>query len=316
MSTDDDVIVAEGLVLKYKGKPALDRFDLRVPAGAVMALLGDNGAGKSTCMKVLTGQLRADRGTATVLGLDCWAKASALRPRIGYVPDRPKLYDWMTAAEIGWFASGFYPPGFMDRYEDWMVKLRLDPKKKLKDLSKGGYARVGLALSLAPDPQVLLLDEPTSGLDLFTRREFLASLVEFAAEGRTVLISSHSIAELERAASHAAFVRDGKVVLTATLDTLRGRFRRIAMRCAGIAPDPQSLGKPLETVRTGRFVQYLLQDPDTEAIDSLRDLPGITDLEDQPVGLEEIYAGLMGHPAVKAADTDPARNGEPEEVRS
>jgi ABC-2 type transport system ATP-binding protein len=314
MSADDDVIVTDGLILRYRGKAALDKFDLRVPAGAVMALLGDNGAGKSTCMKVLTGQLRPDRGTATILGLDCWANSSALRPRVGYVPDRPKLYDWMTAAEIGWFASGFYPPGFLDRYEDWMTRLRLDPKKKLKDLSKGGYARVGLALSLAPDPQVLLLDEPTSGLDLITRREFLASLVEFAAEGRTVLISSHSIAELERAASHAAFVRDGKVVLTATLDTLRGRFRRVSMRCAGIAPDPASLGKPLDTVRTGRVVQYLLQDPNPLALDGLRDIPGVTDLEDQPVGLEEIYAALMGHPPEPEAEVDPARNGEPEGV--
>jgi ABC-2 type transport system ATP-binding protein len=312
----EDVIEADGLVVRYRGKPALDGLTLRVPAGAVTALLGDNGAGKSTLMKVLTGQLRPDGGTARILGLDCWASSSALRPRVGYVPDRPKLYDWMTAAEIGWFAAGFFPVGFAERYVDWMARLRIDPRKRLKDLSKGGYARVGLALSLAPDPQVLLLDEPTSGLDLITRREFLASLVEFAAEGRTVLISSHSIAELERAASHAAFVRGGKVVLTATLDGLRGRFRRVAMRCAGIAPDPASLGIVLETVRTGRFVQHLLQDPDPKALAALRETPGVTDLEDEPVGLEEIYAGLMGHPADADQSDAAERNGTPEEVRS
>jgi ABC-2 type transport system ATP-binding protein len=296
----DDVIVIDRLVVRFRGKAALDGFSMQVPRGAVMALLGENGAGKSTSMKVLTGQLRPDRGTAHVLGLDCWAKASALRARVGYVPDRPKLYDWMTVSEIGWFAAGFFPSGFQSRYDEWVDRLRLDPSKRLRDLSKGGYARVGLALALAPDPEVLLLDEPTSGLDLMTRREFLASLVEFAAEGRTILISSHSIAELERTASHAAFVKDGRVILSATLDELRTKFRRVSMRCAGIVPDGSMLGTVFETLRTGRFVQFLVRDPDPEAMDSLRDAAGISDFEDNPVGLEEVYAAVIGKPAESA----------------
>ena len=231
--------------------------------------------------------------------------ASTLRPRVGYVPDRPKLYDWMTAAEAGWFTAGFFPAGFGKRYEEWMDRLRIDPAKKLKSLSKGGYARVGLALALAPDPEVLLLDEPTSGLDLITRREFLASLVEFAAEGRTILISSHSLAELERAASHAAFVQGGRVILTSTLDDLRKRFTRLAMRCDGLPPSGTSLGVVLDTQRTGRFVQYLLRDPNPLAIQGLRDTPGVSDVEEQPVGLEDIYAALMVEHAPPAAD----RNG-------
>ena len=293
-------ILTDRLVVRYRGKPALDGFTLSVPPGSVYALLGDNGAGKSTAMKVLTGQVRPDAGTATVLGLDCWSKAHDLRERVGYVPDRPKLYDWMTIAEAGWFAAGFYARGFQDRFTDWAERLRLDPSKKLKDLSKGGYARVGLALALAPNPDVLLLDEPTSGLDLITRREFLAGLVEFAAEGRTILISSHSIAELERTASHAAFVRGGKVFLAATLDELRTKFRRVSLRYEGLMPDPSALGKVLETQRTGRFVQYLLEDPDPHQVEQLRDAAGVTDVEDAPVSLEEVYAAVMAHPAAPA----------------
>jgi ABC-2 type transport system ATP-binding protein len=321
--SSDDVIVTDNLVVRFRGKAALDGFTLRVPRGAVYALLGDNGAGKSTSMKVLTGQLPPDRGSASIFGLDCWARAAELRHRVGYVPDRVKMYDWMTVSEIGWFAAGFYRAGFLPRYEEWVDRLRLDRKKRLRELSKGGYARVGLALALAPDPQVLLLDEPTSGLDLLTRREFLASLVEFAAEGRTILISSHSIAELERTASHAAFVRDGKVVLAAPLDTLRSRFRRLSLRCDGVPPDPTALGTVHETMRTGRFVQYLVQDPDPLMVEGLRDLPGVTDFEDTAVTLEEIYAALMGHrpeaPSKglpKAAVADPEEDElEEEEVR-
>jgi ABC-2 type transport system ATP-binding protein len=292
-----DVIQTDRLVVRFRGKAALDGFSLAVPAGSVTALLGENGAGKSTAMKVLTGQLRPDRGSARVLGLDCWAKASELRHRIGYVPDRPKLYDWMTVTEIGWFAAGFYHAGFLEQYEEWVERLRIDPRQKLKNLSKGGYARVGLALALALDPEVLLLDEPTSGLDLMTRREFLASLVEFAAEGRTILISSHSIAELERTASHAVFVKGGKVVLSATLDELRNRFRRVAMRCDGIVPDGAMLGRVFETVRSGRFIQFLVQDPGPAALEAIRDAAGVTDFEDNPVSLEEVYAAVIGKPA-------------------
>jgi ABC-2 type transport system ATP-binding protein len=303
----DDMITTDRLVVRFRGKAALDGFSMRVPRGAVMALLGENGAGKSTCMKVLTGQLNPDRGSAHVLGLDCWAKATTLRARVGYVPDRPKLYDWMTVAEIGWFAAGFFPGGFQSRYDEWVDRLRLDPAKRLRDLSKGGYARVGLALALAPDPEVLLLDEPTSGLDLMTRREFLASLVEFAAEGRTILISSHSIAELERTASHAAFVKDGSVILSATLDELRTKFRRVSMRCEGVVPDGAMLGTVFETHRSGRFVQYLVRDPDPGAIETIRDTAGVTDFEDNPVGLEEVYAAVIGKPA----DAAPARRPDP-----
>lgn len=304
---EDDAIVIEKLLVRYRGKIAVDSLNLRVPRGAVMALLGDNGAGKSTTMKVLTGQLMPDRGRAEILGYDTWAYSSILRTKVGYVPDRPKLYDWMTVPEMGWFAAGFYPRGYYEAYQDWVKRLRLDPSKRLKDLSKGGYARVGLALALAGEPEVLLLDEPTSGLDLLTRREFLGNLVDLASEGRTILISSHSIAELERAASHAAFVKAGQVILVATLDELRNRFRRISMRCDGLPPDGRMLGTCHEVQRTGKFVQYLIQNPITAAIQALQATPGITDLEDSPVNLEDVYAAIMGHPAEAESEAEAER---------
>src|SRR5205823_9684248 len=96
----DDVIVADRLVVRYRGKVALDGLDLRVPRGAVYAFLGDNGAGKTTTMKILTGQAPPDSGRASILGRDCWAHAQELRHRVGYMPERPRFYDWMTVSEI------------------------------------------------------------------------------------------------------------------------------------------------------------------------------------------------------------------------
>ena len=297
----DDVIVADRVVVRYKGKTALDGLDLRVPRGAVYAFLGDNGAGKTTTMKILTGLAPADSGRASILGLDCWSRAQELRHRVGYMPERPRFYDWMTVAETGWFTSSFHRPGFLPRFREWVDRLGLDPSKKLRDLSKGGYARVGLALALAPDPEVLLLDEPTSGLDLLTRREFLAGLCDLAAAGRTVLISSHSIAELEKASTHAGLLKDGKMILSATLEELRKKVRRISLRFAHTPPDPTGLGTILERNGTGHFWQVLVQDPDPGAVAGLRAAGGVSDFEDAAVTLEEVYAALMARSANGAA---------------
>jgi ABC-2 type transport system ATP-binding protein len=292
----DDAIVVERLVVRYRGKAALEGLDLRVPRGSVYAFLGDNGAGKTTTMKVLTGLAPPDSGRATMLGLDCWGRAQQLRHRVGYMPERPRFYDWMTVAETGWFTASFHQSGFLTRYREWTDRLGLDPAKKLRELSKGGYARVGLALALAPDPEILLLDEPTSGLDLLTRREFLASLTDLAATGRTILISSHSIAELERASTHAGLLRDGKMILSSTLDELKKKVRRISLRFADQPPDANGLGTVLERNGTGRFWQALIQDPDPGAVAALRGSSNVSDFEDSSVSLEEVYAAMMAKP--------------------
>lgn len=300
----EDAIVAERLVVRYRGKTALDGLNLRVPRGSVYAFLGDNGAGKTTTMKILTGLAPPDSGRAEILGLNCWSRAHDLRHRVGYMPERPRFYDWMTVAEIGWFTASFHRPGFLPRYREWADRLGLDPAKKLRDLSKGGYARVGLALALAPEPEVLLLDEPTSGLDLLTRREFLASLVDLASSGRTVLISSHSIAELEKASTHVGLLRDGRMILSTTLEELRRKVRRISLRFTDQPPDANTLGTVLERNGTGHFWQALIQDPEPNAIAAMRGSASITDFEDSPVSLEEVYAALMargGHGGLNGA---------------
>jgi ABC-2 type transport system ATP-binding protein len=290
----DDAILIDKLVVRYRGKPAVNGLSLRIPAGSVYALLGDNGAGKSTTMKVLTGQVPPDAGKAEILGLNCWTQTYALRHRIGFVPEKPKFYDWMTVTEVGWFAAGFHRDGFRNRYDAWVDQLKLDRKKKLKELSKGQYAKVGLALALAPEPAVLVLDEPTSGLDRRTRMEFLGTLVELAAEGRTILVSSHSISELERYVSHAAFLKDGQLLLSASIDSLKGRYRRVEYRHNGIQPDLAAAGEVVEKRGTGRSVQAVLKDVDRIGLDGLRDSPGVTDFEETRLNLEELYDAVMG----------------------
>lgn len=286
------IIETRRLTKSFGGSTGIFNLDLSVPAGAVCALLGDNGAGKSTTIKILTGLQPADSGSATILGRDCWRDAIELRHQVGYVPERPKFYDWMTVEEIGWFAAGFHHDGFLPRFRDWVVRFRLRGDAKLKVLSKGEYAKVSLALALAPDPQVLILDEPTSGLDLRVRREFMESMVTLAAEGRTVLISSHQIAEVERIASQVVFISGGRAVYSATADELRQRFVRLRLRYEGAAPDAATLGTVLERNGIGPQWTAIVRDPIPDAIAALRASANVFDFEAAPLTLEETYTVL------------------------
>ncbi len=277
----------------YPGKKAVDRLSLSIPGGAIFALLGDNGAGKSTTIRMLNGLTPPDHGSLRVLGHDAWADAWQLRKRIGYVPERPKFYDWMSIVEIGWFTSGFQKRGFLDRYLDLAEQFLLEPKARLSTLSKGQYAKVGLALALAVEPEVLILDEPTSGLDLLVRREFLSSMVRLAGEGRTILISSHQIAEVERVASHVAFLSKGKVVLAAAMADLRDLVVRVRFRCDGPPPLASSLGIVLQEQGMGGKWQVILREPNRQNLSELQRSSGVSDFEETPLNLEEIYCALL-----------------------
>lgn len=268
----------------YSGKTVLKGIDLDVPKGSIFALLGENGAGKSTTMRMLAGLLPADRGTVQVLGQDAFAHASELRHKVGYVPEKPRFYDWMSIAELGWFTSGFHKSGYLDRFEGWTDEFKLDGKQKLKSLSKGQYAKVGLALALAVDPEVLLLDEPTSGLDLFVRREFLSSMVGLAAEGRTLIVSSHQIAEVERIASHVAFLGDGRILFAGSIDEMKRRVVAITVDVERAPADWSKWGTLLRLVESGRSRSVVLLDPKTEAINGVA-----TD----ELTLEGVYEALL-----------------------
>jgi ABC-2 type transport system ATP-binding protein len=203
----------------------------------------------------------------------------------------------MSIQQIGWFTSGFQAAGYLDRYLNLVKQFLLEPRAKLSVLSKGQYAKVGLALALAINPEVLILDEPTSGLDLLVRREFLSSMVRLAGEGRTILICSHQVAEIERIASHVAFLHAGRVLLTAPLESLRDLLVRIRLRCSNGRPDGARLGTVLQQQTVGGKWQVILREPDREALQRLRLTPGIHDYEEAPLALEEIYCALFAREA-------------------
>ena len=293
----------EKLVKKYGGKAAVDGISFEVPVGSVFGLLGENGAGKSTTIKSTLGLVTADSGKVETLGLDAARDGLAIRRKVGYVPEQPGLYEWMTVAEIGWFASGFHPvcpggpEGFQKRFARLVEGFELPPGRKIKALSKGMRAKVGLALALASEPALLVLDEPTSGLDAMVRIEFLESMVDLAGEGRTVLLSSHQIGEVERVASHVALIHQGKLVLAEPLDALKRRTfaLKIAFDTRGRpdAPPPGFAVDLIDSAEDNRQARWLVHAVDRSAVESVRNLPGVLAVDAETPTLEEIYVAYM-----------------------
>jgi ABC-2 type transport system ATP-binding protein len=293
----------ENLTKRYRDQVALDGVSIDIPEGSVFGMLGENGAGKTTTLQILLGLIAPDAGRAEVLGLDPVRHGLDIRRRVGYVPEQPALYDWMTVAEIGWFAAGFHPEArtgvaaYQTRYAELTQNFALPANRKIKHLSKGMKAKVSLALALAADPRLLVLDEPTSGLDALVRREFLESMVDLASNGRTVLLSSHQIAEVERVASHVALLHQGNLILTEQLDELKARTFLLALTFSSRDhPAAPTANLPLELIDAAdapRQAHWLVRARDRATADAVRTLPGVESLRVETPTLEDIYIGYM-----------------------
>ncbi|MFO0947091.1 MAG: ABC transporter ATP-binding protein [Planctomycetota bacterium] len=287
---------------RFRKHIALDDVSLEVPAGVVCALLGENGAGKTTTMRILLGLADPDSGSTEVLGMNSRWEGQEIRRRIGYVPERPTLYDWMTIDEIGWFVAGFYGGRFLENYQKLARGLGLELGQKIKEISKGGRAKVCLALAQAHEPALLLLDEPTSGLDPIVRHEFLESMVDVAAAGRTVFLCSHQIAEVERVADCVAILRHGRLVLFESLDNLKANTRELTVTMENGKPLGAVPGTTLQRIDEGRQSRLLVHGVGEEDISALRQQPGIQSLEAKVPSLEQIYVGYMHDPKPTRAE--------------
>lgn len=288
------VFALRNITKRYGKQVALDDITIEAKAGQVIALLGDNGAGKTTALKILLGLIDADSGHAEVLGMDSSRQGQEIRQRIGYVPDKPAFYEWMTVAEAGWFAAGFYPFGYLEKYSQFIREFNLPETKKLKNLSRGMQAKVSLSLAMAHTPELLILDEPTSGLDPIVRREFLESMVDVAAEGRTVLLASHEIHEVERVADSVAILRQSELVTFDRLEVLKTTMKHLTISYT----DEQEFVLPFQskviaTSAEGRQSTHIVRDVRDPEIARLKQHERIADVQVRTPSLEEILVGYL-----------------------
>ena len=301
------VIELKNVTKQFGAHKALDEVSFEVPPGVVFALLGENGAGKTTAIRLMLGLAEPTAGSVQVLGLDCRRDGLAIRRRVGYLPERPTLYEWMTAAEIGWFTAGFYPDGFEQRFRTLIANFHVPLDRKLSQLSKGMRAKVGLSLAMAHAPELLILDEPTSGLDTMVRREFLESMVDIAAEGRTVLLSSHQIGEVERVADIVAILHAGRLLVLERLDELKRTTRQLTVTVAeSNTPLPTIEGTIVYGRHRGRQWDILVRNLDEVALERLRFADGIVAVESHTPLLEEIFVAYVADsPTTSLASSAP-----------
>jgi ABC-2 type transport system ATP-binding protein len=224
-----DPIRVVGLEKRYGRKLVLTGLDLTVPEGSTTALLGRNGAGKSTFIQILTGLLPRNAGAVHVLGLDPARRATAVKARVGYVPEVTPFHPRWRVAHALELSRAFRKRTWDRREEARLLEVfGLSPRERIGSLSKGYRAKLALLLALAHRPRLLLLDEPASGLDPVVRREVLASLVDaIHGEGRTVLLSSHLMEDVERLADRVAFLSGGRIVLEGEAEEVRSRGRNL-----------------------------------------------------------------------------------------
>ena len=218
---DRSAISVSGLVKTFGKTRALDGLDLSVKSGEVHGFLGPNGAGKSTTLRVLLGLIRKDSGEARILGGEPWRDAVVLHHRLAYVPGDVTLWPGLTGGEVidllGRMRGGVDP----ERRAELLERFELDPRKKSRTYSKGNRQKVALVAALASDAELLLLDEPTSGLDPLMEAAFRGCVEEERKSGRTVLLSSHILSEVEALCDRVTIIRDGKAVESGTLSDLR-----------------------------------------------------------------------------------------------
>ena len=193
-----------------------------MPRGSVYGLVGANGAGKTTLIKHVLGTLRAEQGSVRVFGLDPVADPVGVLSRIGYLSEEHDVPEWMRVGEFIRYQRAFYPRWDDDYTEQLRQSFALDPSARIKTMSKGQKARVGLLAALAHRPELLVLDEPSSGLDPVVRRDILEAIIRtIADEGRTVLFSSHLLDEVERVADHVTMINEGRIALSAPLGEIK-----------------------------------------------------------------------------------------------
>ncbi|MFB7743250.1 ATP-binding cassette domain-containing protein [Streptomyces sp. NPDC056132] len=284
-------ITVAGLHKSFGRTRALDGLDLAVDTGEVHGFLGPNGSGKSTTIRVLLGLLRADSGAAQLLGRDPWADAVELHRRVAYVPGDVTLWRNLSGGEVidlyGRLRGGRLDPA---RRRDLVARFELDPTKKGRTYSKGNRQKVALVAAFASDVDVLILDEPTSGLDPLMEEVFQDCVKEERDRGRTVLLSSHLLSEVESLCDRVSIIRRGRTVETGSLAELRHLTRTsVASELAREPGELADLPGVHDLDVQGRRVKLQV---DTDKLDAvLRSLTesGVRSLTSTPPTLEELF---------------------------
>ena len=296
----DYVIETHGLTRYFGSKRVVDSLDIAVPRGSIFGFLGRNGAGKSTTIRILLGLMQATRGSATVLGHDSRNLTPEVRARIGYLAEGHHVYGLMTVRECGNFQASFYPKWNDEIFQGVVDHFGLSPKAHAGDLSRGQRAGLCLALTLAPEPELLILDDPALGLDPVARRSLLQSMIYVTRSAdRTILFSSHLLSDVERVADHIAVLDGGVLRANCSLETFRSHVRQFVLRFPGKTPPVPQLPGLLQAFRTEDEMSLTFANYEEETDRVLHAL-GAERVEPVPLSLEDAFISYLGERGEKS----------------
>jgi len=281
----ENAIEVRDLTVRYAKRVAVDGVSLTVPRGAVYALLGRNGAGKSSLVRCLLGEQKPQQGSVTLLGHDSWTQRAALMERVGVVSEDADAPPHMKVSELTQFCSRLYARWSQTAVDERLRRFGIAAGSRFGDLSKGQKKQVALALALAISPELLVLDDPTLGLDAVARKSLFEEVItELADRGITVLLTTHDLAGIETIADRVAIMAEGRVVVEEELEVLKSRFRRIRYIQRPVALDAGAV----TTRNWGSGAEAIVSDYRDQAEERF------AAAEVEPLSLEEIFIAVAG----------------------
>ena len=284
-------LTATAVTVRYGKKTAVDDVTLDVPAGSVYALLGRNGAGKSSLIRCLLGQRKPEHGSITLLGKDAWRDRQTVMDRIGVVLEEADAPPAMKVRDIADFCRRIYSRWQQSTFDERLRRFTISGSSRFGDLSKGQKKQVSLALALSMSPDLLVLDDPTLGLDVVARKSLFDEVIgELAERGITTLITTHDLSGIEALADRVGVLREGKLVLDEEMEVLKSRFRRIRF-----AASPVAMTMPTAVVRSwGSGTEAIVSNYDDVAFERFRASNNVSHAEVSAMSLEEIFLAIAG----------------------
>ncbi|MDB6131482.1 MAG: ytrB [Verrucomicrobiales bacterium] len=291
---EQPVISLRGLTRYFGKKAAVYELNLDVPKGGVFAFLGRNGSGKTTTIRMTLGLLHPTRGGGMLLGCDIQKLTPEIRARVGYLTEEHQLFRWMSVKQISEFQKGYFPRWNEKIFRGVIGHFGLKPEAKIKDLSRGERAGLALAITLAPDPELLILDDPALGLDPVARRSLVESMIYLTRrEDRTIFFSSHDLGDVERVADHVAILDRSELRVCCSLDTFRSQVQQVRLRFSGAPPKLPTIPGMLQAFRTETELRVVCVRYGEAAETALRSMNPIA-MEMLPMSLEDSFVSYLG----------------------
>lgn len=292
----DEWVHLSHLTKRFGAFTALSDVSFQVHAGEVLGFIGPNGAGKSTTLRILLGSIRADGGEATIFGRDAWRDKLEIHKRLSYVPGDVALWGNLTGGEIIQLLLSLHGDANAQRRDALIDAFGLDTRKKAKSYSKGNRQKVGLIAALAAESDLYIFDEPTSGLDPLMEKVFQDEVQRLKNDGKAVILSSHILSEVDKLADSVAVIRQGRIVETGTLDSLRHLTRtRIALTTAGDAAPLAALDGVHDFTQEGTRVHFSAESSAMPQILAAAGQLPLEQFEAVPPTLEDLFMTHYTH---------------------